>query len=185
MTIEAPTLHLSRDACTEERWRVFSARPPLARRLLGDVSEPTRAEWQPKETTMTRIATLLLPVLLILGGCKADTTGLQTLAVPDLVALRALHSDLVLCDANSPKTRGRFGVIPGALLLSSYRDYAPAVELPSDKARKLVFYCHSEWCSAAADAARRAITAGHRDVVVLSAGIKGWIEAGEPVDKPS
>jgi len=133
---------------------------------------------------MTRIATLLLPVLLILS-CKADTSGLETLAVPDLVALHAENSDFVLCDANSPKTRGRFGVIPGALLLSSYRDYVAAVELPSDKARKLVFYCHSEWCSAAADAARKAIAAGHRDVVVLSAGVKGWIEAGEPVDKPS
>ncbi len=134
---------------------------------------------------MTKIATLLFPVLLILSGCRADTTGLQTLAVPDLVALRAVHSDLVLYDANSPKTRSRFGVIPGALLLSSYRDYAPAVELPSDQARKLVFYCHSEWCSAASEAARKAMAAGYRDVVVLSAGIKGWIEAGEPVDKPS
>jgi rhodanese-related sulfurtransferase len=134
---------------------------------------------------MKRLATLLLPVLLILGGCKADMSGLQTLAVPDLVTLRAVHSDLVLCDANSPKTRGRFGVIPGALLLSNYRDYAPAVELPSDKARKLVFYCHSEWCGAASDAARKAIAAGHRDVLVLSAGIKGWIAAGEPIDKPS
>ncbi len=134
---------------------------------------------------MTRLVTLLLPVLLILSGCRADTTGLQTLVVPDLVALRAENADLVLCDANSPKTRGRFGVIPGALMLSSYRDYAPAVELPSDKSRKLVFYCHSEWCGAAVDAARKAIAAGHRDVLVLSAGIKGWIAAGEPVDKPS
>jgi rhodanese-related sulfurtransferase len=134
---------------------------------------------------MTRLATLLLPVLLVVGGCKADMSGLQTLAVPDLVALRAENADLVLCDANSPKTRGRFGVIPGALLLSNYRDYAPAVELPSDKLRKLVFYCHSEWCGAASDAARKAIAAGHRDVRVLSAGIKGWIAAGEPVDKPS
>jgi rhodanese-related sulfurtransferase len=134
---------------------------------------------------MKRLATLLLPLLLILGGCKADMSGLQTLTVPDLVTLRTVHSDLVLCDANSPKTRGRFGVIPGALLLSNYRDYAPAVELPSDKARKLVFYCHSEWCGAASDAARKAIAAGHRDVLVLSAGIKGWIAAGEPIDKPS
>jgi rhodanese-related sulfurtransferase len=123
-------------------------------------------------------------VLLILS-CKADTSGLNTLAVPDLVALRAENADFMLCDANSPKTRSRFGVIPGALLLSNYRDYAADVELPTDKARKLVFYCHSEWCSAAADAARRAIAAGHRDVMVLSAGIQGWIEAGEPVDKPS
>jgi rhodanese-related sulfurtransferase len=134
---------------------------------------------------MKRLATLLLPLLMILGGCRADMSGLQTLAVPDLVTLRSVHSDLVLCDANSPKTRGRFGVIPGALLLSNYRDYAPAVELPSDKSRKLVFYCHSEWCGAASDAARKAIAAGHRDVLVLSAGIKGWIAAGEPVDKPS
>jgi rhodanese-related sulfurtransferase len=132
---------------------------------------------------MTRTAWLLLPALVLVGGCKADTTGLETLTVPDLVALRAAGADLVLCDANSPETRSRFGVIPGARRLSNYRDYAPERELPADKARRLVFYCHSEWCSAAVEAARKAIAAGHGDVQVLTAGIKGWVAAGEPVDR--
>ena len=59
-----------------------------------------------------------------------------------------------------------------------------ASELPSDKGRSLVFYCHSPFCSAAADAARRALAAGHAYVFVMPAGIKGWVEAGLPVVRP-
>ena len=86
-----------------------------------------------------------------------------------------------MCDANSDETRGKLGVIPGAVLLSSYRDYDAAVELPGDKSTQLVFYCHSEMCSAAGDAARKAIAAGHRDVWVMPPGIKGWVAAELPV----
>jgi rhodanese-related sulfurtransferase len=153
--------------------------------LHGDGSQPAATGGNPEEKTMTRTAMLLLPALLLVGGCKADTTGIETLSVSDLVALRAAGADLVLCDANSPETRRRLGVIPGARLLSDYRDYAPERELPADKARRLVFYCHSEWCGAAVEAARKAIAAGHRDVQVLSAGIRGWVAAGAPVDDAS
>jgi rhodanese-related sulfurtransferase len=126
----------------------------------------------------------LAPVTLLALGCQADTTGLATLTVTDLSALLAGPAGAVLCDANNEQTRSRHGVIPGARLLSSYRDYDPATELPSDKARALVFYCHSAWCGAAADAARKAVAAGHLDVYVLPAGIKGWVAAGRPVARP-
>ena len=96
------------------------------------------------------VAGALVGALLL--GCKADTTGLVTLTVPELVSLLDADGRVVLCDANSPKTRARYGVIPGALLLSNYRDYEPSAELPADKANRLVFYCHSEMCGAAADA---------------------------------
>ncbi len=44
-------------------------------------------------------------------------------------------------DANHPSTRERFGVIPGAHLLSSSGNYDVAKELPADKNARLVFYC--------------------------------------------
>jgi rhodanese-related sulfurtransferase len=115
-------------------------------------------------------------------GCTADTEGLATLTVPELTDWLAADPAVVVCDANTQKTRSRYGVLPGARLLSSYRDYDPATELPADKSRPLVFYCHSERCSAAATAARKAVAAGYNHVSVLPPGIRGWTEAGRPVE---
>lgn len=129
-----------------------------------------------------RIATLLVIACLSLAGCEADLSGLQVMEVDELASRNARRADLTICDANNEKTRQRFGVIPGAVLLSSYRDYDPSAELPGDKDASVVFYCHSEMCGAAADAARKAVAAGYRDVWVLAPGIKGWAAAGQPVD---
>ena len=60
--------------------------------------------------------------------------------------------------------------------------YDPTAELPSDKGRRLVFYCHSEMCGAAGDAARVARDAGYRDIWVMAPGIRGWADAGRPVN---
>ncbi len=62
--------------------------------------------------------------------------------VSDLVALRANpNSHVVILDANGDGTREKYGVIPGAHLLTSYDDYNVATELPPAKKAKLVFYC--------------------------------------------
>jgi len=62
--------------------------------------------------------------------------------VRDLAAMRAdpgLH--VVILDVNVERTREKYGVIPGARLLSSYDDYDVTKELPSAKNSRLVFYC--------------------------------------------
>lgn len=129
---------------------------------------------------------LAAPVLAALAlACVADTRGLATLSVDELAERLAGDDAPLLYDANSEKTRARFGIIPGAQLLSSYRDYDPARELPRDRSRSLVFYCHSARCGAAVEAARRALAAGHRNVAVLPDGITGWSESGRPVASPS
>jgi rhodanese-related sulfurtransferase len=124
-----------------------------------------------------------LSIALLALGCTADTTGLATLSVPELANLLAREPNVVVCDANTDDVRSRFGILPGARLLSSYRDYDPARELPADKSRPLVFYCHSERCGAAVAAARKAVVAGHTDVSVLPPGIRGWNDAGKPVEQ--
>jgi hypothetical protein len=48
---------------------------------------------------------------------------------------------VVILDANVERTREKYGVIPGARLLSSYDDYDVTKELPSAKNSRLVFYC--------------------------------------------
>jgi hypothetical protein len=47
----------------------------------------------------------------------------------------------VIFDANVEDTRNKYGVIPGARLLTTYDHYNVATELPPAKNAKLVFYC--------------------------------------------
>jgi rhodanese-related sulfurtransferase len=81
-------------------------------------------------------------------------------------------------DANGDKTRAKFGVIPGAVLLSDIASY-PLDVLPAAKDRKLVFYCANTKCTASHVAAQRALDAGYADVSVLPDGIMGWKQAGK------
>ena len=132
---------------------------------------------------LIRTSPAIFFVVTALLGCRADTSGLDTLDLPQLEALLAADESVVLCDANTEETREKYGVIPGAILLSTYRDYDVARELPSDPGRKLVFYCHSPMCGAGADAARVAIAAGFIDVAIYPGGIKGWLDGDQAVEQ--
>jgi rhodanese-related sulfurtransferase len=118
-------------------------------------------------------------------ACRVDTGDLDTLTVQELSALLIAGADIVLLDANTDETRANLGIIPAARLLSSYRDYDPESELPTERNRPLVFYCHSARCGAAVSAAERALEAGYPSVSVMPDGITGWIEAGSPVERPA
>ncbi len=108
------------------------------------------------------------------GDAHAKFTQFDVEQVADLLATKSATA----VDANSASTREEYGVIPGAVLLSTYGEYDVAKELPADKAEQLVFYCSSEKCSAAPRAASKAVDAGYSNVAVLPSGIKGWKAAG-------
>jgi hypothetical protein len=73
---------------------------------------------------------------------KEGPDNFQIIHVADLTKLTAEPSATVqIFDANHYSTREKYGVIPGAHLLSSYDNYDVAKELPADKNTKLVFYC--------------------------------------------
>jgi hypothetical protein len=75
-------------------------------------------------------------------GNKREDENFKLIHVADLAALKAdPNSDVVILDANVEPTREKYGVIPGARLLTSYDDYDLATELPPAKNAKLVFYC--------------------------------------------
>ncbi|MGH7915510.1 MAG: hypothetical protein ACREPW_12830 [Candidatus Binataceae bacterium] len=75
-------------------------------------------------------------------GSNHEDDNFKLIHVADLAALRAdPNSHVVILDANVEPTREKYGVIPGARLLTSYDDYDVATELPSAKNAKLVFYC--------------------------------------------
>ncbi len=81
-------------------------------------------------------------------------------------------------DANDGDTRKEYGVLPGAVLLASHKEY-PLSVLPATKTDKLVFYCGGTQCRASDAAAARAASAGYSDVNVMRAGIRGWKDAGQ------
>ncbi len=72
---------------------------------------------------------------------KHEDDNFELINVADLAALRAdPNSHVVILDANVEDTRDKYGVIPGARLLTSY-NYDVATELPPTRNAKLVFYC--------------------------------------------
>jgi rhodanese-related sulfurtransferase len=90
--------------------------------------------------------------------------------------VQAKAANVAILDANNPTARKSAGVLPGAVLLSSYNQYALS-ELPTDKNTTLVFYCFNSYCQASHVAAERAIAAGYKDARVMKAGIAGWNKA--------
>ena len=115
------------------------------------------------------------------GAAPATAAEVPTMSIDDVaVGLASLAYRAV--DANDAQLRHDVGIIPGAVLLSDYEAFSLS-ELPPDKATRLVFYCANEQCDASHVAARRARSAGYKQVHVLSAGILGWVKAGRAVDK--
>ena len=127
--------------------------------------------------------TTVIPAVLaaLAFGCVTTPNGVRELTVVEAVTMVSAGS-ATFYDANGPSTREQFGTVPGAVLLSSYRDYDLST-LPQDKASAVVFYCSSTRCSAAPKAAGRAVEAGYTNVAFMPKGIRGWIAAGNPVNE--
>jgi len=118
----------------------------------------------------------------MLGGAdQEDISTFKLIHVADLKAMLDVGASegTHVYDANGPETREKYGVIPGAILLTSDNDYDLSI-LPANKTSKLVFYCANTHCMASHEAARRAVKAGYKDVNVMVDGIAGWKAAGEP-----
>lgn len=110
---------------------------------------------------------------------QAAKAAVKNVTVAEVASLRQ-QEQVTVVDANGEQFRKENGVIPGALLLTNYRQYDPATELPASKSDKLVFYCANTQCKASHAAAKRALEAGYTDVSVLPEGLLGWKEAGQP-----
>jgi rhodanese-related sulfurtransferase len=110
----------------------------------------------------------------------AQPAQVREVTIPEVSSFIKEKSAVVV-DANGTDTRKEYGIIPGAVLLSNNQSYS-LTELPSDKAKKLVFYCGGTMCRASDKAAAKAASAGYKDVNVLRDGIKGWKSSGQPTD---
>jgi len=86
---------------------------------------------------------IMLPLVALLAcGVRGANEGFKVIHVDDLAALlSAPGAATIVLDANGDDFRMREGIIPGAILLSSYKAYDVERELPPDKSVGLVFYC--------------------------------------------
>jgi rhodanese-related sulfurtransferase len=109
----------------------------------------------------------------------AGRHAVKSLTVAQLASLQKAKKATVL-DASPEPFRKEHGVIPGAVLLSSFNTYDVARELPAGKDSRLVFYCSNTQCKRSYSAALRAVEAGYTDVSVLPEGLQGWKKAGHP-----
>jgi rhodanese-related sulfurtransferase len=149
-----------------------------------------------------RIILTSLAFTLLLLGCKAESSAstaeptadaakaeapaaeqpaeevvLAEITVED--ADKALQSGAIAFDANSEKTRKKYGTVPEAVILTSSSKYDLA-QLPEDKSKDLIFYCSNTMCTASDAAAERASANGYENVHIMREGIKGWKDAGKP-----
>lgn len=109
----------------------------------------------------------------------AQLMGLKTISPDDLHQLMQ-HERVTAIDVNSRQSFAAAHV-PGAVHLDPL-GYSGS-DLPPDREALLIFYCSNAFCRKAPHAARRAKQMGYRNVRVMSAGIRGWLEADLPTDR--
>ena len=104
--------------------------------------------------------------------------GLKSISCREVSSLLTSRQAAVF-DVNA-NARWAAAHVPGA------RNLDPAQfkvsDLPAEKYMQLVFYCSNFVCRKAPDAARRAKAMGYTNVLVMSAGIQGWLRERLPVE---
>ncbi len=90
---------------------------------------------------------------------------------------------VTLIDVNGTES-WKEGHIPGAIDFASTKEKLASV-LPKDKNALVVAYCGGPKCQAYQQAAKAAKELGYTNVKHLVAGISGWKEAGEKVERAS
>ncbi len=86
-----------------------------------------------------------------------------------------------LIDVNGTES-WKAGHIPGAIDFAANKDKLQSV-LPKDKNALIVAYCGGPMCQAYQQAAKAAKDLGYTNVKHLVAGISGWKQAGEKVER--
>jgi rhodanese-related sulfurtransferase len=93
---------------------------------------------------MKSLPRLAVGVLLAAGLAMAaePKEKFRLIEVPELEAMQKdARAPVTVLDANDVEFRQKNGVIPGARLLTSFKDYDLKKELPANHDAPLVFYC--------------------------------------------
>jgi rhodanese-related sulfurtransferase len=126
---------------------------------------------------MKKILAVLAVAAFAVSALAGEYADVSVKEVKALVAAKKA----VLIDVNGTKSYNE-GRVPGALNFEAVKDKLGSA-LPADKSTLIVAYCGSPKCKAYQEAAKAATELGYTNVKHMSAGIKGWKDAGEKVEK--
>ena len=127
---------------------------------------------------MTKKLLTLCAVALLAGSVYAGHYA--DITINDLKSALASKS-VTLLDANGSDSY-KEGHIPGAIDFATAKSKLAKV-LPKDKGALIVAYCGGPQCQAYQSAAKAAEKLGYTNVRHLAAGISGWHDAGEKMEK--
>jgi rhodanese-related sulfurtransferase len=128
---------------------------------------------------MKKLTIIACALLFAAVGCGGGGSY-PDISIAELKAAIASNA-VVLIDVNGSSSY-RKGHIPGAIDYSAHKNDL-ASKLPADKNTLIVAYCGGPTCGAYKRAAKAAQELGYTNVKHFSAGISGWIRAGETVEK--
>ena len=137
---------------------------------------------------MQRLLSLTLAVAVCLSASSAlFAADKKEEKVPD-ISIKDLkkaieEKKVTVIDVNGSDSY-KAGHIPTAVDFQAKKDEIKKV-LPKDKDALIVAYCGGPQCGAYKAATKVAKDMGYTNVKHLSAGIKGWKDAGEKTEKPS
>jgi len=126
---------------------------------------------------MKKLVTLLATVLVAASVFAGEFPDISVSEVKSL----AESKKAVIIDVNGSTSFAK-GRIPGAL------DYAAIKNnlidaLPKDKNTPIVAYCGGPKCKAYQAAANAAAKLGYKNIKHMSAGLSGWKDAGQKLEK--
>ncbi len=91
------------------------------------------------------------------------------------------HKHVTIIDVNGTESY-REGHIPGAIDFAANKEKLASI-LPKDKNALVVAYCGGPRCNAYEAAAKAAKKLGYTNVKHLTAGISGWQDAGQKMER--
>lgn len=125
----------------------------------------------------------ILTYIVLLSAAVAMQAGeFADISIDKLKAAIAAK-EVTLIDVNGTES-WKQGHIPGAIEFQSKKEKLASL-LPKEKSSLIVAYCGGPKCKAYQEAAKAAKDLGYTNVKHLSAGIAGWKEAGQEVEKGS
>jgi len=125
---------------------------------------------------MKTLFTFLATAALVAPAFAAEFPDISIAEVKTAIA----EKKATVIDVNGSESYAKAHV-PTAIDFAAEKDLS--AKLPSDKAALVIAYCGNPNCSAYAKAAKAAKALGYTNVKHMSAGISGWVAAGEATEK--
>ena len=126
---------------------------------------------------MKKLSAILMAIALAVPAFAGEYKEVSVKEARELVD----GKKAVFIDVNGTESFKK-GRIPGALNYDDVKSKL-AESLPADKNAVIVAYCGGPKCKAYEKAAKAASDLGYKNVRHLVAGISGWKEAEQPVEK--